>query len=330
MTEGLVKPIGISDVQRMTASDRSPVAPPLNYHHLFYFWAVAHEGSVAGAVARLGVAQATVSEQLRQLERTLGVALTTRRGRTIALTEQGHVVLRYADEIFSLGRDLVTAARTRVDGRPLRFTIGVADSLPKVTATRLLQPALALGPLWRVSVRTGPTARLVAELAADAIDLVIADAPMPAASRVRAFNHLLGDSPIGVFAASALAERLAPGFPRSLHRAPMLLPAEGSPLRRHVDAWLQEHAIEPDVVAEVDDMALLQLLGHDGIGAFCAPSVVAEEVERTFDVRAIGKLRGARERFWAVSAERRIRHPAVLAIADAARARLATGRRPRG
>jgi LysR family transcriptional activator of nhaA len=313
----------------MTAIDRGADAPPLNYHHLHYFWAVAHEGSVAGAVARLGVAQATISEQLKALERTLGVQLTVRRGRSLALTEQGHVVLRYADEIFSLGRDLVSAARTRIEGRPLRFTIGVAESLPKVTATRLLQPALALGPLWRVTVRTGPSARLVADLAADAVDLVIADAPMPPGSRVRAYNHPLGESSISVFAASALAAVLAPGFPRSLDRAPMLLPAEGSPLRRHVDGWLQANAIEPDVVAEVDDMALLQLLGHDGAGAFCAPSVVADEVERTFDVRAIGKLRGVRERFWAVSTERRIRHPAVLAIADAARARLASARRAR-
>lgn len=313
----------------MTATDRGADAPPLNYHHLHYFWAVAHEGSVAGAVARLGVAQATVSEQLKALERALGVQLTVRRGRSLALTEQGHVVLRYADEIFSLGRDLVSAARTRIDGRPLRFTIGVAESLPKVTATRLLQPALALGPLWRVTVRTGPSARLVAELAADAVDLVIADAPMPPGSRVRAYNHLLGESSISVFAASQLAAVLASGFPRSLDRAPMLLPADGSPLRRHVDGWLQANAIDPDVVAEVDDMALLQLLGHDGAGAFCAPSVVAEEIERTFDVRAIGKLRGVRERFWAVSTERRIRHPAVLAIADAARARLASARRGR-
>ena len=313
----------------MPLPDRPADAPPLNYHHLHYFWAVAHEGSVAGAVQRLGVAQATVSEQVRALERTLGVPLLARRGRSVALTEQGHVVLRYADEIFSLGRDLVHAARTRVEGRPLRFTIGVADSLPKVTATRLLQPALALGPLWRVSVRTGPSARLVADLAADAVDLVIADAPMPAGSRVRAYNHLLGESPIAVFAASRLAAALAPGFPRSLHGAPMLLPADGSPLRRDVDAWCQQHGIEPDVVAEVDDMALLQLLGHDGVGAFCAPAVVAEEVERTFDVRLLGRLRGARERFWALSTERRIRHPGVLAIADAARARLASTRRPR-
>ncbi|MCU0625276.1 MAG: LysR family transcriptional regulator [Gemmatimonadaceae bacterium] len=314
----------------MAGHDRGSEGPALNYHHLHYFWAVAHEGSVAGAVTRLGVAQATISEQLRELERALGVPLLVRRGRTLALTEQGHVVLRYADEIFSLGRDLVSAARTRIEGRPLRFTIGVADSLPKVTATRLLQPALALGPLWRVAVRTAPTPRLVADLAADAVDLVIADAPMPAGSRVRAYNHLLGESPIAVFAASRLAASLSPGFPRSLHRAPMLMPAEGSPLRRHVDAWCQAHAIEPDVVAEVDDMALLQLLGHDGVGAFCAPSVVTDEIERTFDVRALGRLRGARERFYAVSTERRIRHPAVLAIADAARARLAAARRPRG
>jgi LysR family transcriptional activator of nhaA len=307
----------------MAHPDGAGDAPALNYHHLHYFRAVAHAGSIAGAVMRLGVAQATVSEQVRALEQALGTPLLQRRGRSVALTAQGHVVLRYADEIVALGRSLVTAARTHVAGRPLRVNIGVADSLPKLTAARLVAPALALGPLWRVTVRTAPTGRLVGDLAADMLDLVIADAPMPAGSRVRAFNHLLGESPITVFAASAQAARLAEQFPRSLQRTPMLLPAEGSPLRRTVDQWFLDHGIETDVVAEVDDLALLQLLGQHGAGAFCAPSVVAEEIERAFDVRAVGRLQGARERFWAVSAERQLRHPAVLAIVDAARARLA-------
>jgi LysR family transcriptional regulator, transcriptional activator of nhaA len=302
-------------------------AKALNFHHLRYFWTVAREGSIAAAVPVLGVAQPTISEQLQALEETLGVPLFARRGRNRALTEHGHLVLRYADEIFTLGNELLTAARTRVEGRPLRFTIGIADSLPKLTAWRLIEPALMLGPLWRVTIRTDKTERLIHDLAGDQLDLVIADVPMPTGTRVRAYSHLLGDSGITVFAETALAARLSPGFPQSMQGAPMLLPGDGSPLRRHVTQWCTDAGIDLDIVAEVDDMTMLQLLGHDGVGAFCAPSVVEEDVRRTFDVQVVGRLRGVRERFYALSAERRLRHPAVIAIADAARRRLASARR---
>lgn len=312
----------------MTKSLPAPEQGALNYQHLRYFWTVAHEGSIAAAVPLLGVSQPTITEQLQALEHALGAPLFVRRGRNRALTEHGHLVLRYADEIFTLGKELLTASRSKVDGRPLRLTIGVSDSLPKLTAWRLIEPAFTLGPLWRVTVRSDKTERLIHDLAADALDLVIADTPMPTGTRVRAYSHLLGESPITVFAASALAARLTPGFPRSLSGAPMLMPGDASLLRRHVTQWCGDNGIEPDVVAEVDDMAMLQLLGHDGLGAFCAPSVVESEVRRTFDVQVVGRLRGVRERFYALSAERRLRHPAVIAIADAARRRLAASRRP--
>jgi len=209
----------------------------LNYQHLRYFWTVAHEGSIAAAVTLLGVSQPTITEQLQALEAALGTPLFVRRGRNRTLTEQGHLVLRYADEIFALGRELLTATRTQTEGRPLRFSIGVADSLPKLTAWRLIEPVFSLGPLWRVTIRSDKTDRLIHDLASDALDLVIAEAPMPSGTRVRAYSHLLGDSGITVFAAPALAARLTHGFPRSLHGAPMLLPGEGSLLRRHVTQW---------------------------------------------------------------------------------------------
>ena len=299
----------------------------LNYNHLKYFWTVAHEGSIAAAVPILGVSQPTVSEQLHLLEGTFGAPLFVRRGRNRALTEQGHLVLRYADEIFALGREMLSAALGRMDGRPLRFSIGIADSLPKLTAWRLIDPAFALGSLWRVTIRSDKTDRLIHELAGDMLDLVIADTQMPTGTRVRAYSHLLGESAITVFAASALAQRVTPGFPQSLHGAPMLLPGDGSALRRHVTQWCNDIRIVPDIVAEVDDMAMLQLLGHNGVGVFCAPSVVEAEVRRTFDVQVVGRMRGVRERFYALSAERRLRHPAVLAIAEAARRTLASSRR---
>ncbi len=308
----------------------SPELNALNYQHLRYFWTVAHEGSIAAAVARLGVSQPTITEQLQALEAALGLPLFLRRGRNRALTEQGHLVLRYADEIFTLGRELLTATRTRTEGRPLRFHIGVADSLPKLTAWRLIEPVFSLGPLWRMTIRSDKTDRLIHDLASDALDLVIADAPMPGGTRVRAYSHLLGDSGITVFAASALAAQLTQKFPQSLNGAPMLLPGEGSMVRRHFTQWCADNGVVPDIVAEVDDMAMLQLLGHNGVGAFCAPSVVESEVQRTFDVQVVGQLRGVRERFYALSAERKLRHPAVLAIADSARRRLTARRRGEG
>jgi LysR family transcriptional regulator, transcriptional activator of nhaA len=321
--------IGLTDVYSMAKLVTVPEAKALNYHHLRYFWTVAHEGSIAAAVPLLRVAQPTISEQLQALEETLGVPLFARRGRNRALTEHGHLVLRYADEIFALGHELLSATRTRVEGRPLRISIGISDSLPKLTAWRLIEPALSLGPLWRVTIRTEKTERLIHDLGSDTLDLVVTDAPMPGGTRVRAYSHLLGDSAISVFAAATLAERLTAGFPRSLHGAPMLLPGDASALRRHVLQWCGEAGVEFDVVAEVDDMAMLQLLGHDGLGAFCAPSIVEADIRRTFDVQVVGRLRGVRERFYVLSAERRLRHPAVLAIADAARRRLAKGRRAR-
>jgi LysR family transcriptional regulator, transcriptional activator of nhaA len=326
-TDAIYNSIGIPDVWQMARPPLPSEPIALNYQHLRYFWTVAHEGSIAAAVPVLGVSQPTITEQLQALDASMGAPLFVRRGRNRALTEHGHLVLRYADEIFALGRELLTASRSGGDGRPLRITIGIADSLPKLTAWRLIEPAFALGPLWRVTIRSDKTDRLIHDLAGDALDLVITDTPMPTGTRVRAYSHLLGESGITVFAESSLAKRLSAGFPASLRGAPMLMPGEGSALRRHVTQWCHDTSVEPDVVAEVDDMAMLQLLGHDGVGVFCAPSIVEDEVRRTFNVQVVGRLRGVRERFYALSAERRLRHPAVMAIADAARRRLAAGRR---
>jgi LysR family transcriptional regulator, transcriptional activator of nhaA len=290
---------------------------------------VAHGGSIAAASTTLGLAPATISEQVTLLQQRLGVTLLARRGRSLAVTPVGHVVLRYADEIVALGRDLVQATRSEQPGRPLRVRIGVADVLPKVTAMRLLAPAVQLGALWHTTIRTDRPEGLVADLGANHLDVLITDTPLPASARVRAYSHLLGDSGISLFAAPRLAARLAPGFPRSLDGAPLLAPREGASIRRSLDAWCHAHRIRPDVVADVDDMAMLQLRGHEAIGAFCAPDVVRAEIERTFNVQRVGVLRGARERFYAVTTERTLRHPAVIAVADAARQRLARVRAER-
>jgi len=295
---------------------------PLNYHHLRIFWAVAREGSVTRAAARLRLAQSSVSGQLRTFERALGVTLLERRGRQLALTAAGELVQRHADEIFAAGQELEAALRgAEVEGgRPRRFTVGVSDALPKLTTVRLLAPALARpeAPLQLV-LRIDKTPRLVGELATHALDLVLADAPVAPTLRVRTFSHLLGETDVTVFAVPALARRLRPRFPASLAGAPFLLQAEHTALRLSLDHWFSGAGVVPRVVAEVEDLALLQALGGEGLGCFAAPTVVAAAIEKGYGVRAVGRLPEVRERFYAITTERRLVHPGVAAIAGAAR-----------
>jgi LysR family transcriptional activator of nhaA len=295
---------------------------PLNYQHLLYFWTVAREGSITRATRRLHLTQPTISAQLRTLEHSLGETLFERRGRSLVLTDAGQTVFRYADEIFSLGRELAGALEGRQTGRPLRFAVGVSDSLPKLTAFRLLEPAFATGapaPGLRLVCRTDRTDRLAADLAIHALDLVIADTPVAPTVRVRAFNHLLGDCGVTIFATPARAAAYRRRFPRSLDGAPFLLHSENSALRRSLDAWFVAAGVRPEVVGEVEDVALLQAFGQAGLGLFAAPSVVEAEVRRSYGVRIVGRLPQVRERFYAISVERKITHPGVAAILAAAR-----------
>ena len=307
------------------------VVGPLNYHHLRLFWMVAREGSVTRAAAQLHMAQSSVSGQLRTFERALGLTLLERRGRQLVLTAAGELVQRHADEIFAAGQELEAALRGAevAPGRPRRFTVGVSDALPKLTTVRLLAPALAVpdAPLQLV-LRIDKTPRLVGELATHALDLVLADAPVAPTLRVRTYSHLLGETDVTVFAVPAQARRLRAGFPGSLTGAPMLLQAEPTMLRRSLDHWCATTGIVPRVVAEVEDLALLQALGGEGLGCFAAPTVVADAIEKGYGVRAVGRLPEVRERFYAITTERRLVHPAVAAIAGAARTTL-TRPRPR-
>ena len=291
----------------------------LNYHHLLYFWVVAREGSVAKAARQLGLAQPTVSGQIRALENAIGQRLFQRAGRNLVLTEVGVIAQRYAEEIFGLGRELQETLKGRPAGGPVRFVVGVADQLPKLVVRRLLEPAFSLEDPVRVIVRDGPPDRLVAELAIHSLDLVLTDAPIAPTLRVRAFNHPLGDCSVTVFGADTLAQQHRGRFPDSLDGAPFILPAEGSALRRSLEQWGVEHGIRPRVVAEADDSALQMTLGEAGIGLFVAPSVVEDEVVRQHGVRMLGRLERVRERFYAVSIDRKLKHPAVVAICDRAR-----------
>ena len=302
----------------------------LNYHHLLYFWTVAHEGSVARAAEELRLAQPTISGQIRALEASLGEKLFTRSGRHLVPTEIGRVVYRYADEIFALGRELMDTLKDRPTGRPVRLVVGVADAVSKLIAYRLLEPALSLPEPVQVVCREDRPERLLAELAVHGLDLVLSDAPLPPTLRIKAFNHLLGECGVTVFAAPKQAAALRRKFPRSLDGAPFLLPTDGTALRRALDTWFESQGVRVTVAGEFDDPALMKTFGQAGIGAFAAPSVIEREVQAQYSVRVVGRVEEVRERFYAITVERRIKHPAVVAISEQARTRLFTANAPGG
>jgi LysR family transcriptional regulator, transcriptional activator of nhaA len=297
----------------------------LNYDHLLYFWMVAREGTVARASERLRLAQPTLSGQIRKLEGALGEKLFVRAGRGLRLTEMGRVVYGYAEEIFALGHELTEIVKGQPSGRPLRLAVGVAYALPKFVAYRLLEPALGLPQPVRLQVYVESTEKLLALLALHDLDVVLADRVAPPGVNVRAFNHLLGDCPVTLFASRKHAARYRRGFPRSLNGAPFLLPGETSTLRRALEQWFEKQGIRPRVVGEFDDSTLIEVFGQAGQGIFATPSIAEGIVRRRYGVSAIGTLGAVRERFYAVSAERRLQHPAVIAITDSARRELFSG-----
>jgi LysR family transcriptional activator of nhaA len=294
----------------------------LNYHHLLYFWVVAREGSIARATKALRLAQPTISAQIRSLEAQLGERLFARQGRGLTLTEAGRTVYRYADEIFGLGRELVDVVKGRPAGRPARFTVGVADVVPKLVAHRLLEPALRLTAPLRLACREDHAERLLAALALHEVDLVLSDSPIPPSVRVRGFSHLLGECGVTIFAAPKLAAARRRRFPKSLEGAPFLLPVEATSLRRSLDTWLETRGMRVEVVGEFEDSALLKVFGQAGRGLFAGPAAIEREICAQYGVRVVGRIPEVRERFYAISPERRIRHPAVAAITEAARDRL--------
>jgi LysR family transcriptional regulator, transcriptional activator of nhaA len=291
----------------------------LNYHHLLYFYSVAKEGSVTAAALKLHLSQPTLSGQVRQLEEALGEKLFERRGRNLVLSEAGQVVYRYADEIFSLGKELTEAVKGRHNQRSPRFVVGAADVLPKLVVYRLLEPAMKLDGGIRLTVREESMERLLAALSAHELDLVLSDSPLPPTAGVKAWSHLLTESTVSFFAVPALAAKLRPGFPATLERQPMLMPGETAALRRPLERWLEQANLRPEISAEIEDSALLKSFGGAGAGVFAAPTVMEAEVCRQYQVEVVGRAEELKERYYAISVERRIRHPAVVAISAAAR-----------
>jgi LysR family transcriptional activator of nhaA len=291
----------------------------INYHHLLYFWLVAREGSLARAAAELRLAQSTVSKQIHLFEHVLGHDLFAKRGRRLVLTESGRVVFRYADEIFGLGREMMDTLKDRPVGRPLRVTVGIADVVPKLIVERILtQALLKVGPV-RLICREDRSDHLYADLALHELDVILTDAPASPNVKIRAFSHLLGESEIAFFGRPDLATKFRRRFPSSLDGAPMLLPTENTVLRRSLDQWFEAQDVRPNVVGEFEDSALLSVFGLQGAGLFPADAVIAREIEAQYKVRSIGRVPDVRERLYAVTVERRIKHPAVVAICETAK-----------
>lgn len=294
----------------------------LNYHHLLYFWTVARVGSVGRASDELRLTQATVSAQLKALEAALGEKLFRRAGRGLALTDTGKLAFRYADEIFSLGQEMIGALQGRPEGKLARLTVGVADVMPKLVAYQLIEPALRLQDTYRIVCREGTNAELLPALAVHDLDVVLTDAPVEPGMNVKAFHHLLVECDVLLFASTKLAATYRRNFPNSLDGGPFLLPTRNTTSRRSLDQWFDQRSIHPKIVAEFEDNALLMAFGQHGVGIFMAPAVIRTEVEKKYDVKVVGQVGTVRERFFAVSLDRKLRHPAVVAISEAARARL--------
>jgi LysR family transcriptional regulator, transcriptional activator of nhaA len=290
----------------------------LNHHHLFHFWTVVREGGVTRASEKLRVSQPTVSGQLRELEEALGEKLLARAGRTVVLTDIGRTVYRYADEMLALDRELLDAVKGRPT-RPGRLAVGVAMVVPKLVVYQMLEPALRLPePIQLDCVQESPK-RLLAELAIFGLDVVLADAPAPPVVKVRAYSHLLGECGVSVFGTAPLAAAHRRGFPRSLDGAPFLLPSEDSALRLSIEEWFQKQRIRPRVVGTFEDSALLDAFGQAGEGLFAMPAAIEAEVGRQYRVRVVGRLDSVRQRFYAITVERKLRNPAVIAISERAR-----------
>jgi LysR family transcriptional activator of nhaA len=294
----------------------------LNYHHLLYFWTVAREGGLASAGKLLRLSQSAISGQIRQLEQNLGVPLFERRGRKLEMTETGRVVFRYAEQIFGLGREMLDVVRARPVDRPMRLVVGISDVVPKLLVRQLLAPALALEQRVSLVCQEDQFDRLLGSLAAHVLDVVIADAPIPPDRVSSLFNHSLGASAVTLVAPPSLARTLEKNFPRSLDGAPVLLPLVGSTLRRNLDAWFARNALAPEVVAEAEDSALLKAFAADGMGGMFVPTAIASQVCRRYDVAAVAELEDVQEHFYVITSERRLVHPAVIAMRSAARTKL--------
>lgn len=288
----------------------------LNYHHLLYFWTVAKTGSITVASRQLRLAHPTISKQIRSLEKTIGHRLFRRTGRTLELTDTGRMVYRYADDIFSLGEELLNTLDGRLPGDVVRLRVGVADVLPKPIVFRFLSGAVRSAGNVRAVCFEGKPSALMAQLAIHELDLVLSDFPMSPEFKLQAYSHLLGESGVTMFASGELRRRYSQGFPASLDRAPFLLPTPNTSLRRMLDQWFDSNGIRPDIQAEFEDSELLKEFGQVGLGVFAATTAIEEHTLEHYSVEVLGRLESLKMRFYAISPERKIKNPAVASIVE--------------
>jgi LysR family transcriptional activator of nhaA len=284
-----------------------------------YFWTVAREGGVARAAEKLHLSSPTISAQIHELEDMLGDKLFERRGRSLVMTEVGQLVYKYAEDIFTLGRELLDAVKLGPDNRPSKLTVGISDAVPKYVSAMLLDPALAMDPPCTVVAHEDKIDSLLAELATYRIDLILSDIPLGAGQQLRAYNHLLGEAGVAFLASKALAAKYAKSFPQCLDGAPMFLPTRSTSLRRSLDQFFDAHNLHPRILGEFEDSALLQTFGSMGRAMFPASALVEDDICRQHGLKTVGHVEGVRERFYAISPERKLKHPAVVAICMAAR-----------
>ncbi len=294
----------------------------LNYRQLHYFWVVAKTGSVARAGEQLNLTPQTISGQITLLEQTFGIDLFQRSGRQLELTEAGRQALPYAEQMFQLGNELESMLRAQPKEQQIAFRVGVADVVPKSIVYRLIAPTMELAEPIRITCREDKLERLLADLAIQRLDLVISDSPMPSHLDIKGYSQKLGECGVSFFASAALVERYGRDFPACLHGAPLLIPGQETVVRSRLLRWFGEQQISPRIVGEFDDSALMQAFGQSGSGIFIAPSVIAEEVARHNEVQLIGQTQAVTESFYAISVERKVKHPGIVAITEGARREL--------
>lgn len=294
----------------------------LNFHHLRYFWTVAREGSLRRAAERLSVSEPSISAQIRLLEEALAEKLFRRTGRNLVLTDMGRLVFEYAEQIFPLGRELLSAVRQKSIGRLAPFSVGITDSVPKLVAREILKPVFALAEPFRMVCREGKIEDLLAHLAQHRLDLVLADEPAPGSLKFRTFNHALGGCGVSFCARGQLATRLLRNFPASLQGAPALLPTENTSLRRVVQTWFDRQALRPRILAEFEDSALLRAFAVDVESVFPVHAVAVDETVTRYGFRVVGEAESCRHEFYAITADRRLKHPAIIAVTENAQLRL--------
>lgn len=294
----------------------------LNYNHLLYFWTVAREGSVAKAAEVLHLTPQTISGQLKMLEDSIGEPLFQRVGRGLAITDMGRVVEQYADEIFTLGAELTQRMKSKEPGAPVTFNVGVVNSIPKLIAYKILEPALKISEPIKLICQEDDLESLLGDLAVHKLDLVLSDRSIPTGLNVRAYNHQLGASHLAFFGRPELIAQQQGDFPEILEQAPILMPHQSNALRRSLDDWFDSIEVSPNIVAEFDDSALLKAFGEAGIGFFPAPMAIAEQIKAMYGVEVIGEIEDVKEQFFVISPERKLKHPAVVEITQAAKINL--------